>query len=69
MHEVLPDSTQGLLHYYQPAMDPDKLATVIKSVIGNPPTKEKLEDISEYYKKLYSIKNQVLQIQNIIKEK
>lgn len=68
IQEALPDSTQGLLHYYQPAMDSDKLAIAIKNVIETPPAKEKLENISEYYKKLYSIKNQVLQIQNIIQE-
>lgn len=50
IQEALPDSTQGLLNYYHPAMDADVLANKILAVLENPPAQETLLRIAETYK-------------------
>lgn len=66
IQEALPDSTQGLLNYYHPAMDADVLANKILAVLENPPVQETLLRIAETYKKLYAPIRQVEKIQAIL---
>jgi glycosyltransferase involved in cell wall biosynthesis len=66
IQEALPDSTQGLLNYYHPAMDADVLANKILAVLENPPAQETLLRIAETYKKLYAPIRQVEKIQAIL---
>ncbi len=66
IQEALPDSTQGLLNYYHPAMDADVLANKILAVLENPPAQETLLCIAETYKKLYAPIRQVEKIQTIL---
>lgn len=67
IQEALPDSTQGLLNYYQPAMDDNALVKQLRHVLEVPPSSEQLDSISLLYKDLYSIKKQTDLIKKILK--
>ena len=67
IQEALPDSTQGLLHYYQPAMDSDALAEeIIDVLLKNRPTIESLQYIAKVYSDYYSLEKQKGLIVNLL---
>lgn len=66
IQEALPDSTQGLLNYYQPAMDVDALREKILFVLNNPPGQETLLQIAKTYRELYAPARQVEKIQMVL---
>lgn len=66
MQEALPDTTQGLLNYYQPALDSDALANKIVEIISDKPTESKLQEIADYYKEKYSSTRQYKLILNLL---
>lgn len=51
---AIEETTLGLLNYYSPAKDKNNLAKKILQVLKNPPSKEKLEEISRIYQKKYN---------------
>lgn len=65
--EALPDTTQGLLNYYEPAEDHIALAKKIDSVLDNPPSAESLNLIANKYKNDYSPEKQAEQFLALIK--
>lgn len=69
IQEALPDSTQGLLNYYQPAMDEKALAEKMLALLRNPPEQEVSRYISDIYKRLYAPAVQMEKIQAILFEK
>lgn len=50
---AIPEVTMDLLNYYEPSTDERKLANRILEVLQNPPSKERLMEISEIYRKEY----------------
>lgn len=50
---ALYESTMGLLNYYEPATDPQALAQKIRELLANPPSAEKLAQISEKLRRQY----------------
>lgn len=66
IQEALPDVTQGLLNYYQPAMDAEALADKMIQVLKNPPSAGELNRIAETYASLYSPTKQTGLIQNLL---
>lgn len=68
IQDALPDSTRGLLHYYQPATDADALAEKMLHVLQNPPERNALSRIADTYKELYAPARQVEEIQAILLE-
>ena len=66
IEEALVDSTHGMLNYYYPAMDECALAKKIKSVILNPPSSDKLNEISSYFKMIFSPADQQKKISEIL---
>lgn len=63
--EALPDSTQGLLNYYDSAMDEDELSTKILSLLNNPPNEDRLCTIAEKFKSSYAPEIQREQIEQL----
>lgn len=59
---ALPESTLGMLNYYQPALSSEALAEKILEVLQNPPSKEQLEVISSRFRSEYDIQTQSLKI-------
>lgn len=57
--EALPFSTQGLLHYYEPANDSTALANKMIEVLSKPPTQESLDRIAQKFEHDYSLKKQI----------
>lgn len=66
LQEALPDSTQGLLNYYYPAMDYNALSDKIKFLLKNSPSKNELNKIAQFYKTEYSLFNQEKKIREIL---
>lgn len=66
IQEALPDVTQELLNYYQPAMDAEALADRMIQVLKNPPSAEELNQIAETYASLYSPTRQAGLIQKLL---
>lgn len=64
--EALPESTRGLLNYYEPATDERVLGEVILNTIANLPLKESLRRISDEYRTVYSPENQLKGIMELI---
>ena len=64
--EALPDTTQGLLNYYEPAMDEHALADKIREVLNNNISKNQLADISRILSDLYDPEKQVSDILRIM---
>lgn len=67
--EALPDTTQGLVTYYEPATDDKILAEKILELLNTPPTKEQLNIISTTFLNLYSPKTQWEHIYQLLIEK
>ncbi|OWV01467.1 glycosyltransferase family 1 protein [Fibrobacter sp. UWH3] len=65
--EALPDTTQGLLNYYEPADDEFALAKKIDFILDNPPSAESLNLIANKYKNDYSPEKQAEQFLALIK--
>ena len=57
--EALPYSTQGLLNYYEPVNNHEILASKMRHLLKNPPSKEHLEAIATKLKDDYSPKKQI----------
>lgn len=66
--EALPDTTQGLVSYYEPATDEKVLAEKMMELLDNPPTKEQLDAISATFSNLYSPETQWKQIYQLLVE-
>lgn len=63
---ALPESTLGLLNYYEPATSPDALAVKILEVLQCPESKKTLEQISDRFKSEYDIKKQSVKIWKVL---
>lgn len=68
IQEALPDSTRGLLNYYQPAMDDEELTKIMRNLLNTPPCESELNKISEYYRDIYSPIKQFESIKNLLIE-
>lgn len=64
--EALPDTPQGLLNYYEPAMDEQALSNRIAEVLSRQPSEEKLLHICETFKSMYVPEGQSLSILQVI---
>ena len=56
--EALPDTTKGLLSYYEPVMNDKRLADVMNKVLEIPPPMEELERIAVIFEEAYSPQKQ-----------
>lgn len=63
--EALPDTTQNLLNYYEPAENINALAYKIDEILNNPPSKERLKEIADKFRQDYSPAKQVSQFVSI----
>ena len=66
--DALPESTLGLVYYYEPVSDSEALAEKITEVLNNYPTKENLQQIAIKLRRQYSPKHLAKQILNILTE-
>ncbi len=57
MESALPETTCGLVNYYEPAMDEEVLAERILYLLSNPPSEELLDNVSFSLKSKYSVEN------------
>ena len=64
---ALPESTMGLVNYYEPATDPKVLATRIIETLEKDDLKER-ENISESFKKEYDHKARAADVYSLLKE-
>lgn len=63
---ALPESTMGLVYYYEPVYSAEALARVLLEVINCPPNKEELESISKSLMNKYDIKQQSKKVYDYI---
>ena len=66
--EALPETTRGLLNYYEPACDEQALANKIIEVLHSKPAASKLKKIAEEYRFAYSPELQYNHIFNMMCE-
>jgi len=64
---ALPESTLGLVNYYEPATDEKALAILMLKILNNPPSIMELEQISNRFRREYDIVSQSEKIYDIIK--
>lgn len=65
MCESLPEVTKGLVNYYDPPMDDKALAELMLKLLKNPPTRKHLIEISDRFKEIYSVDNNVKSFENV----
>jgi len=63
--EALPDTTQNLLNYYEPAVDYHALANKIDEILNNPPSQEQLSAIAQKFQKDFAPTKQAEQFISI----
>lgn len=59
---ALPESTLGLLNYYEPVYSAENLAQKMLEVLNNPLSKEKMTEISNRFKSEYNIQSQSVKV-------
>lgn len=64
---ALPETTQELLYYYDPVMSEKALAQKMMEVLCNPPSRERLLQISQTFKEAYDIDSQAMAIYESLK--
>lgn len=63
---ALPESTLGLLNYYEPVYSEESLAKKIMEVLNNPPSQDAISEISNKMKKEYDIQSQSIKVWNVL---
>ena len=63
---ALPETTLGLVRYYEPVMSDESLAKQMESALFNPPTEKEASLISEKLKVVYDTESQAKKIYNVL---
>lgn len=65
MSESLPEATMGLVKYYEPATDEHALYEAMAEMLKNPPSEEKLKEISNTFLERYTARNHAKNLLNL----
>ena len=63
---ALYETTMGLLNYYEPAMDDEKMANEIERLLADPIPIDKLSEISRTFQEQYNNQNQTRKLYNLL---